>query len=155
MLTLPQLSSQLGNADVDDKAGMNYLHECDILHLDLKPENVLLSAAGIVRICDFGAFTITTGCTTGTLWHAKCHLFLFLFSLVAGLSVARRHRPKSPRHNIDERVKPLELTSIIRAEPEEKENDAVIASSHHYGTKEYMPPEICKLLSIVSLEDLR
>ncbi|XP_077369900.1 striated muscle preferentially expressed protein kinase-like isoform X1 [Festucalex cinctus] len=36
--------------------GLRYLHEKDIAHLDMKPENILMAATGSnqIRICDFG-----------------------------------------------------------------------------------------------------
>ncbi|CDJ65274.1 hypothetical protein ENH_00003040, partial [Eimeria necatrix] len=38
--------------------GMNYLHASGVLHCDLKSPNILLTAAGEVRLCDFGLATV-------------------------------------------------------------------------------------------------
>ncbi|QPG72994.1 hypothetical protein FOA43_000298 [Brettanomyces nanus] len=34
--------------------GIKYMHECDVVHRDMKPENILLTADGVVKITDFG-----------------------------------------------------------------------------------------------------
>ncbi|QPG76555.1 hypothetical protein FOA43_003945 [Brettanomyces nanus] len=34
--------------------GLKYMHECDIAHLDIKPENILVASNGILRITDLG-----------------------------------------------------------------------------------------------------
>jgi serine/threonine protein kinase len=34
--------------------GLQYLHRDGHLHLDIKPSNILISAAGDCKICDFG-----------------------------------------------------------------------------------------------------
>ena len=35
-------------------AGVRWVHACRIIHCDIKPANVLLTAAGRVKLCDFG-----------------------------------------------------------------------------------------------------
>jgi coatomer subunit beta' len=35
-------------------SGLNFLHERDIVHLDLKPQNILMDANMIPKIVDFG-----------------------------------------------------------------------------------------------------
>ena len=37
--------------------GVEYLHDCWILHRDLKPNNLFITAGGVVKIGDFGLAT--------------------------------------------------------------------------------------------------
>ena len=39
--------------------GVEYLHSQRVIHKDLKPDNLLLSLDGIVKICDFGVAEVT------------------------------------------------------------------------------------------------
>lgn len=56
--------------------GLNYVHGLNVLHRDVKPENVLLSAAGVVKICDFGVSrlfylnrSLNMSTEIGTVWY--------------------------------------------------------------------------------------
>ena len=42
----------------DALCGLEFLHQSSIIHRDVKPENILLSADGICKLADFGAATI-------------------------------------------------------------------------------------------------
>ena len=46
--------------------GIAYLHACNIVHRDIKPQNILISSDGIAKIGDFGASAFTGGheCST-------------------------------------------------------------------------------------------
>lgn len=46
----------LRNADFVLKcvAGLAHIHSCDVVHLDIKPANLLISAKGVIKIGDFG-----------------------------------------------------------------------------------------------------
>ncbi|XP_017784600.1 PREDICTED: serine/threonine-protein kinase mos [Nicrophorus vespilloides] len=39
---------------LDVASGLKFCHDSDLMHLDLKPKNVLLTATGSCKICDFG-----------------------------------------------------------------------------------------------------
>jgi serine/threonine protein kinase len=57
--------------------GLNYLHSLNIVHHDLKSDNILVNVDGEIKICDFG-FSVFFGCEffSGTLaWAAPEILF--------------------------------------------------------------------------------
>ncbi len=35
--------------------GLSFLHKCGLIHADIKPENLLINKAGVVKICDIGS----------------------------------------------------------------------------------------------------
>ncbi|CUI15098.1 ankyrin repeat protein, putative, partial [Bodo saltans] len=41
--------------------GLKYIHSMDVIHLDLKPRNILLFGDNIVKICDFGTSKLLDG----------------------------------------------------------------------------------------------
>ena len=50
---LKSLRVKVGFAE-DMAGGLTYLHDQNIVHLDLKPDNVVVSDANVAKICDFG-----------------------------------------------------------------------------------------------------
>jgi serine/threonine protein kinase len=56
-------------------AGVSYLHKCGVAHLDIKPENLLLTSTGQVKICDFGmARVVASAATNGAPFSAPVML---------------------------------------------------------------------------------
>lgn len=45
---------------IDVSCGLEYIKAQNIIHLDIKPQNVLLSPGNRAKICDFGLSVITT-----------------------------------------------------------------------------------------------
>uniref|UniRef100_A0A3P9J5B1 non-specific serine/threonine protein kinase n=1 Tax=Oryzias latipes TaxID=8090 RepID=A0A3P9J5B1_ORYLA len=41
-------------------SALYYLHSHRILHRDMKPQNILLGKSGVVKLCDFGAMSVST-----------------------------------------------------------------------------------------------
>ena len=41
--------------------GLEYLHASGVVHLDVKPENVLLTSGGVAKLCDFGVSRLARG----------------------------------------------------------------------------------------------
>ncbi|HWQ13692.1 MAG TPA: protein kinase, partial [Roseiflexaceae bacterium] len=63
-------------------AGLQYMHERQVLHRDIKPHNIMIKPGGTVKITDFGIAhlvkqTVTrhTGTTSGTVAYAAPELF--------------------------------------------------------------------------------
>ena len=47
-------------------AGLQYAHERDVLHRDVKPENVMFSRDGVLRVTDFGIAKLMSATTAAT-----------------------------------------------------------------------------------------
>ena len=57
---------------------MDYLHERRIIHRDIKPSNILITKAGVVKLCDFGVsgelVDSIAGTFTGTSYYMAVRL---------------------------------------------------------------------------------
>lgn len=49
----PVLLENVGNIIIDMGSGLEHVHECGFMHLDFKPENVLVTRNASVRLADF------------------------------------------------------------------------------------------------------
>ena len=49
----PILEQYVGNILIDVAEALEHVHDCGYLHYDFKPENILVSRNGNVRLCDF------------------------------------------------------------------------------------------------------
>jgi len=64
-LNKPYPRKKLKDAIADSTKGLTYLHSIGILHRDIKVENLLLTASGVVKICDLGMAKILTKKSSG------------------------------------------------------------------------------------------
>lgn len=66
-------------------AGVYFIHQCGVLHLDLKPANILITEVGTLKISDFGMATRWPRCTAQ--------------EILAGSHLATRNNASGPSMN--------------------------------------------------------
>ncbi|KAH9710744.1 serine/threonine-protein kinase STY17 [Citrus sinensis] len=99
-----QLTSLLKVA-IDVSKGMNYLHQNNIIHRDLKTANLLMDENGVVKVADFGVARVQAQsgvmtAETGTYrWMAPELPYAGLTPLQAAVGVVQKSlRPTIPKH---------------------------------------------------------
>jgi serine/threonine protein kinase len=78
--------------DITD--GLQYLHSTGILHRDIKSLNVLLSADGRAKLCDFGLATLRTLTTTTATTSGRQALGTFAWSAPEIIISGAKHNEK-------------------------------------------------------------
>jgi len=118
----------------DAAAALAHVHACDVIHRDVKPDNILLDAEDHVRVCDFGlarvegAQTLTqTGAIVGTPLYASPEALhgsggrdprADIWGLGAVLFFLLYGRPPFEAKNLDE------LMKRVAEEPPERPSNA-------------------------------
>jgi len=62
---------------------LDYAHRNDVIHRDVKPENILISNEGIVKIADFGLSRVLGGATGNDTRLTRSHLVLGTYEYMA------------------------------------------------------------------------
>lgn len=91
--TLVFLPSHVKNIMIQTLTGLEYLHDHWILHRDLKPNNLLLNEAGVLKIADFGLARFFGSpnriytCQVVTRWYRAPELLLGARNYGTGVDV--------------------------------------------------------------------
>lgn len=130
-------------------AGVHFIHQCGVLHLDLKPANILITEVGTLKISDFGMATRWPRCTAREIL-AGSHLATQSTSLLGDAAndasaLASIHAWPADSSSPDTSV-PLPVHATVqrprRRTVRMQRRPSPVLTLEREGDREYIAPEV-------------